>query len=84
MTHSVTQNLSDGLRAVVMAGVGCELFAKPFTLFVPILTRYTVILLSGRHVLPIANVDDLDACRGTSCIYWSGMYHTFVFQQNAS
>lgn len=61
--HSVTQNLSDGLRAVVMSTVGRE----QFNLF---RTKQELIstFVSWRNVLRFANFDDADACSGPSCI----------------
>jgi hypothetical protein len=57
VTRSVTQNLSDGLRAIVMSSVGrkCRIYGR---------TIVTHILLSWCHVLlvPHANCDDVGNC----------------------
>lgn len=62
---SVTQNLSDGLRAVVMSGVGCATFTH-----VSWLIWLTLSFTSGRHVLSVPHIDSTHAGHCSTCITW--------------
>lgn len=68
-TYSVTQNLSDGLRAVVMASVGCMSSLLHFRL------ALNCSLISGGYVLPFTNIDHVNAWCGAPGLSWCGMYY---------
>jgi len=61
--RSVTQNLSDGLRSIVMSSVGCECLV-----FSSIVIHQC--FNSGSYVLPLSDAHSSDAGCGSSRFSW--------------